>query len=58
MKDRLLGKSDVQMGLYYDVKSRRFFTDYSEFDYKYKWDTKKYTDRIPYPVIEEQSPFD
>ena len=58
MKDRLLGKSDVQMGLYYDVKSRRFFTDYSEFDHRYKWDEKKYTDKIDYPIKEEQSPFD
>ncbi len=58
MKDRLLGKSDVQMGLYYDVKSRRFFTDYSEFDHRYKWDEKKYTDKIEYPIKEEQSPFD
>jgi twinkle protein len=58
MKDRLLGKADVQMGLYYDVKSRRFFTDYAEFDHIYKWDEKQYTDKIPYPVEVEQSPFD
>jgi hypothetical protein len=58
MKDRLLGKADVQMGLYYDVKSRRFFTDYEEFDHVYKWDDKKYTDKIPYPVEQEQRPFD
>jgi replicative DNA helicase len=41
MKDRLLGKADIQMGLYYDVKSRRFFTDYDEFDHVYKWDDKQ-----------------
>jgi twinkle protein len=58
MKDRLLGKADVQMGLYYDVKSRRFFTDYNEFDHIYKWDTKRYTDKIQYPIEEEQRPFD
>lgn len=58
MKDRLLGKADVQMGLYYDVKSRRFFTDYEEFDYQYRWDTKNYTDKIEYPIEEEQSPYD
>lgn len=58
MKDRLLGKADVQMGLYYDVKSRRFFTDYDEFDRQYKWDKREYTDKIEYPILSEQSPFD
>jgi len=58
MKDRLLGKADVQMGLYYDVKSRRFYTDYEEFDHQYKWDKKEYTDTIEYPVEKERSPFD
>jgi KaiC/GvpD/RAD55 family RecA-like ATPase len=58
MKDRLLGKADVQMGLYYDVKSRRFFTDYDEFDHVYKWDDKEYTNKIEYPIKEEQRPFD
>lgn len=58
MKDRLLGKADVQMGLYYDVKSRRFFTDYEEFDHQYSWDKNEYTDKIAYPITEEQSPFD
>ena len=58
MKDRLLGKADVQIGLFYDVKSRRFFTDYEEFDHQYAWDTKTYTDKIEYPVKVEQTPFD
>jgi twinkle protein len=58
MKDRLLGKADVRMGLYYDVKSRRFFTDYEEFDHIYKWDEKQYTNKISYPVEQEQRPFD
>lgn len=58
MKDRLLGKADVQMGLYYDVKSRRFFTNYEEFDHVYKWDEREYTDKIEYPIKEEQRPFD
>ena len=58
MKDRLLGKADMQMGLYYDVLSRRFFTDYDEFDYQYRWDTKNYTDRIEMPIEIEESPFE
>jgi twinkle protein len=56
MKDRLLGKADIQIGLYYDVKSRRFFTDYDEFDYIYRWDDRNYSDKIPYP-IKDDSPF-
>ena len=59
MKDRLLGKADIQIGLYYDIQSRRFFTNYEEFDYQYRWDEKNYTDKIEYPVKEiEPSPYD
>ena len=56
MKDRLLGKADIQIGLYYDVQSRRFFTDYEEYDYHYKWDDRVYTDEIPYPI--QPTPYD
>jgi len=49
MKDRLLGKADIQMGLYYDLKSRRFFTNYEEFDKQYAWDDNVYTEKIHYP---------
>lgn len=48
MKDRILGKADFQMGLWYDLTSRRFYTDYEEYDAQFKWDNRKYTDRIPY----------
>ena len=58
MKDRLLGKADMQMGLYYDVVSRRFFTDYEEFDYQYRWDTNNYTDTLEMPVEIEENPFE
>lgn len=58
MKDRLLGKADMQMGLYYDVVSRRFFTDYDEFDYQYRWDTNNYTDTLEMPVEIEENPFE
>lgn len=58
MKDRLLGKADIQIGMYYDVQSRRFFTDYEEFDCQYKWDKRTYTDRIEYPIQEEPTPYD
>ena len=40
IKDRLLGKADFQMGLWYDIVSRRFYTDYEEYDTKFAWDDK------------------
>lgn len=48
IKDRLLGKADFQMGLWYDIVSRRFYTDYEEYDTKFAWDDKVYTNKIPY----------
>lgn len=48
IKDRLLGKADFQMGLWYDLTSRRFYTDYSEYDAKFAWDNKVYTNKLPY----------
>lgn len=48
IKDRLLGKADFQMGLWYDLTSRRFYTDYDEYDAKFTWDDNVYTDRLPY----------
>lgn len=48
IKDRLLGKADFQMGLWYDLTSRRFYTDYSEYDAKFAWDDKIYTNKLPY----------
>lgn len=48
MKDRLLGKTDFQVGLWYDIVSRRFYTDYDEFDVQYKWDDNIYETKLPY----------
>lgn len=48
IKDRLLGKADFQMGLWYDLTSRRFYTDYDEFDAQFAWDDNVYTDMLPY----------
>lgn len=48
IKDRLLGKADFQMGLWYDLTSRRFYTDYAEYDAKFAWDDRVYTDKLPY----------
>ena len=48
IKDRLLGKTDFQMGMWYDIVSRRFYTDYDEYDAKFAWDKKIYTEKLPY----------
>ncbi len=48
IKDRILGKADFQMGLWYDLTSRRFYTDYDEYDAHFKWDDKVYNDKLPY----------
>lgn len=48
IKDRLLGKADFQMGLWYDLTSRRFYTDYDEYDTKFAWDDNVYLKKLPY----------
>lgn len=48
IKDRLFGKADFQMGLWYDLQSRRFYTDYAEYDTQFAWDKHVYTDKLPY----------
>lgn len=48
IKDRLLGKADFQVGLWYDLVSRRFYTDYAEYDNQYKWDANVYNNKLPY----------
>ena len=51
-KDRLLGRSaDTAVGIYYDVPTRRFFTNYAEYSRQYKWDTNNYQDKLPVPQV-------
>lgn len=49
VKDRIFG-STKEIPVYYDQIDRRFFSNYEEFDHIYKWDKKKHTGRLPYPV--------
>ena len=42
IKDRIRGRSGIQMGLYYDQASRRFYTTQDEYDRQYSWDTNTY----------------
>ena len=53
-KDRFLGRSDINVGLYYDRPSRRFFTSPEEYDRQYSWDTNGYAEPLPYPIADEE----
>lgn len=55
IKDRIFG-STKEIPVYYDKIDRRFYSNYEEFDYVYKWDTKKYYNKLPYPVEKEGFP--
>ena len=49
IKDRIFG-SQKEIPVHYDTVDRRFYSNYDEFDRIYKWDNKKYTGKIPYPL--------
>lgn len=53
LKDRMRGRANFELGMYYDEKSRRFFSSPEEYDRQYSWDTKVYTNEIPYPVVDQ-----
>ena len=57
-KDRFTGKVGSEFPLHYDVQSRRFFSNYKEFDKKYSFDTNVYTDKLPYDFIDRVNPFE
>lgn len=49
LKDRMLGYEGSSTGLYYDKPSRRFFTDESSLDRRYKWDVAEARGPLPFP---------
>lgn len=53
LKDRLRGRENLSIGLYYDKASRRFYTNPAEYDFQYAWDKTRYTDALDYPHDEE-----
>lgn len=53
IKDRMRGKAGKKINLYYDVPSRRFYSNEREYNHQYKWDTQKH-DLLPYPHAEER----
>ena len=52
IKDRMRGKAGKQINMYYDVPTRRFYTNEDEYNYQYRWDKKKHP-LLPYPHPEE-----
>ena len=56
VKDRMFGRQNIDIGLYYDQASRRFFGDMDEYDRRFSWDTKSYSEPLPLPpqLVAEQ----
>ena len=53
-KDRMRGRAGFELGMYYDDACRRFYTNYEEYDRKYRWDTSSYHDRILCPPLDAE----
>lgn len=49
VKDRMFGRQNIDVGLYYDPASRRFFSDMGEYDRRFSWDKKEYKEPLPLP---------
>ena len=56
IKDRMRGRAGKKIDLYYDIPSRRFYTNQVEYDFQYSWDKEKH-EKIPYPHEEEKEVF-
>lgn len=52
IKDRMRGKAGKRINMYYDVPTRRFYTNESEYEYQYGWDSGEHPP-LPYPHFEE-----
>lgn len=49
VKDRMFGRQNIDVGLYYNPASRRFFSDMDEYDRRFSWDKKEYKEPLPLP---------
>lgn len=49
VKDRMFGRQNIDVALYYDSASRRFFSDMDEYDRRFSWDKKEYKEPLPLP---------
>lgn len=56
LKDRLRGMANKEINMYYDMGSRRFYTNEAEYNHQYGWDNGKY-EALPYPHNEEDEVF-
>lgn len=56
LKDRLRGRENLSIGLYYDKASRRFYSNPEEYDFQYAWDKSTYKEPIPYPHADDDDP--
>ncbi len=54
LKDRLRGRENLSIGLYYDKPSRRFYTTPEEYNLQYAWDKTKYGSPLPYPHEDDE----
>ena len=52
VKDRMCGKKGKKIDMYYDVPTRRFYTNDAEYNHQYIWD-KQHHSKLPYPHPEE-----
>lgn len=53
IKDRMRGRANKKIDIYYDIPSRRFYSNETEYNRQYKWDTQAHTS-LPYPHPEEK----
>lgn len=49
VKDRMFGRQNIDVGLYYDPASRRFFSDMDEYARRFSWDKREYKEPLPLP---------
>lgn len=56
LKDRLRGMANKEINMYYDIASRRFYTNEEEYNHQYGWDNGHY-DALPYPHSDEDEVF-
>jgi len=47
------GCEGLEIGMYYDNASRRFYTNEDEYSYQYSWDGNMYDSKLPYPKKDE-----
>lgn len=47
VKDRVLGRESIDVGVYYDKCSRRFYTNEEELNYQFHWDKGRH-ELIPF----------